>query len=272
MRFLSGLGFVLIAAALAGCSRVTPDAGEQRVLIEKPWFFGHGGVDNDPITAGGSWIAASTDSVNVSMQPLRFDEEFDDMMSANNVPVSFHAAVRLQVTDAVELVRHFTGGYNCGTPPQLCWYTTNVQRMFQNLIRSDCKRYTMSQLAIDQSSVQDLEVLVKKELEDYLAAQKMPVRVFEVVVGKVSPPRIVEDQQKETAAQQQRAQTEAQKKVAEDARRAAELSRAAADSAYQQAMGLNSQQFVELQRIKMCGEKPSCQVFLGSMPIPIVGK
>jgi regulator of protease activity HflC (stomatin/prohibitin superfamily) len=267
----------LCAFVLTACSRVTADAGEQRVLIEKPWFFGHGGVDPEPVTTGGIWVAASTDSVNVSMQPLRFDEEFEDMMSANNVPVSFHAAVRLQVTDAVELVRHFTGGYNCAPEPnansnQLCWYVTNVQKMFQNLIRSDCKRYTMSQLAIDQTSVQELESTVKKELEEYLDQQHMPVKVHEVVVGRVSPPKIVEDQQKETAAQQQRAQTEAQKKIAEDARRAAELSRAAADSAYQQAMGLTSQQFVELQRIKMCAEKQTCQVFLGSMPTPIVGK
>jgi|SRR5579863_8970417 len=274
MKVTNILLTTLAALSLTGCNRVSAEAGEQRVLIEKPWFFGHGGIDDHPVTAGATWVAWSTDSVNVSMQPLRFDEEFDDMMSANNVPVSFRAAVRLQVTDAVELVRHFTGGYNCGTGEnaQLCWYTTNIQRMFQNLIRSDCKRYTMSQLAIDQSSVQELESTVKTELESYLASQKMPVKVYEVVVGKVSPPRIVEDQQKETAAQQQRAQTEAQKKIAEDARKAAELSRAAADSAYQTAMGLSSQQFVELQRIKMCAEKATCQVFLGSMPIPVVGK
>lgn len=264
------LCMLALALGMTGCSRVSAEAGEQRVLIEKPWFFGHGGIDSEPVSAGASWVAWSTDSVNVSMQPLRFDEQFEDMMSANNVPVSFHAAVRLQVTDSVELVRHFTGGYNCGG--ELCWYTTNVQRMFQNLIRSDCKRYTMSQLAIDQTSVQELEGTVKTELEAYLSTQKMPVKVHEVVVGKVSPPKIVEDQQKETAAQQQRAQTEAQKKIAEDARRAAELSRAAADSAYQNAMGLSSQQFVELQRIKMCAEKATCQVFLGSTPVPIVGR
>jgi len=29
---------------------------------------------------------------------------------------------------------------------------------------------------------------------------------------------------------------------------------------------------VELQRIKMCAEKPSCQVFLGALPVPVVGK
>src|SRR3984957_1430052 len=151
---------LVTAMSLTSCiSRVSADAGEQHVLIEKPWFFGHSGIDSDPVTAGAVWVAWTTDNVKVSMQPLRFDEEFDDMMSANNVPVSFKAAVRLQVTDSVELVRHFTGGYDCGM--NLCWYTTNIQRMFQNLIRSDCKRYTMSQLAIDQSSVQELEVTVK---------------------------------------------------------------------------------------------------------------
>jgi hypothetical protein len=33
---------IAIAAALTGCSTYSPDAGHEVVLIEKPYFFGHG--------------------------------------------------------------------------------------------------------------------------------------------------------------------------------------------------------------------------------------
>ena len=47
MRYLT-LG--LLALTLGGCSVYAPDAGHEVVLIEKPWFFGHGGVDPVPLT------------------------------------------------------------------------------------------------------------------------------------------------------------------------------------------------------------------------------
>ena len=33
------------------------DADEETVLVKKPWFFGHGGVDNDPVQSGLTWCA-----------------------------------------------------------------------------------------------------------------------------------------------------------------------------------------------------------------------
>jgi len=41
---------LLIAVATMGCNRCTPDAGHEVVLVGKPWFFGHGGADKDPVT------------------------------------------------------------------------------------------------------------------------------------------------------------------------------------------------------------------------------
>lgn len=63
--------------------------------------------------------------------------------------------------------------------------------------------------------------------------------------------------QSETAAQEQRIQTEIQIKNAETQRRAAEEARAAADNAYRQAIGLSPEQYVQLKRIEM--ERAVCE-------------
>jgi regulator of protease activity HflC (stomatin/prohibitin superfamily) len=252
----------VLSISAIGCGYVSPDAGHEAVLVEKPWFFGHGGVDPTPVTTGSQIVASSTEAIMVNTQPIRFDEAFEDMMSKDNVPMSFHAVPRMQITNTVDLIRRFG----------IEWYKNNVQRQFQNFTRNAAKSYSMTDLAINQASVKDLESDVQKELSQYLLNQSIPVKCLEVTVGRVSPPTQVIDAIKGTAEQQQRIKTEAQKKLAEDARRAAEESRAIADKAYQEKMGLTSQQFVELEKIKMCASKSNCSVFLGSQAVPVVGK
>ena len=69
--------FVLFAIfALTSCHCVSPDADEESVLIYKPWFFGHGGIDEDPVQTGLTWCWWSTHSETfkisqfVMMKPL----------------------------------------------------------------------------------------------------------------------------------------------------------------------------------------------------------
>ena len=45
-------GIILAIASIltfSSCHRVSPNADEETVLVKKPWFFGHGGVDMTPI-------------------------------------------------------------------------------------------------------------------------------------------------------------------------------------------------------------------------------
>ena len=44
-----------IMLSLTSCHGVRPDADEEAVLIKKPWFFGHGGVDEVPVETGLTW-------------------------------------------------------------------------------------------------------------------------------------------------------------------------------------------------------------------------
>src|ERR1700758_3814944 len=109
---------MILASLLAACSVYSPDAGHEVVLVEKPWFFGHGGVDPESVKTGRTFAAISTEGVDVYMQPQRFEADLPDTMTSDGVPISFHAIVTLQVTDSVALIKKFGSD----------WYKNNVEQ------------------------------------------------------------------------------------------------------------------------------------------------
>ena len=60
MKVTNILLTTLAALSLTGCSRVSAEAGEQRVLIEKPWFFGHGGIATNVLADHAARLAPLT--------------------------------------------------------------------------------------------------------------------------------------------------------------------------------------------------------------------
>jgi hypothetical protein len=97
--------WILLVLSLAGCSSFSPDAGHEVVLIDKPWFFGHGGVETEPVKAGRTFGAVTTVGVDVDMRPLKYEQVLPDTMTMDGVPITFHAILMLQVTDSVTLVK-----------------------------------------------------------------------------------------------------------------------------------------------------------------------
>ena len=60
MGFHASIVAGLLFLSAISCTRVAPDAGHEAVLIQKPWFFGHGGVLPEPVPSGATWVAWST--------------------------------------------------------------------------------------------------------------------------------------------------------------------------------------------------------------------
>ena len=77
-RVLGFIAIALIAIGIVGCHSYAPNAGHEIVLIQKPIFFGHGGVDPNPVRTGRTYAAISTDGVDVNMQPQKFETELID--------------------------------------------------------------------------------------------------------------------------------------------------------------------------------------------------
>ncbi len=260
--------FVALLGLLAGCNTWGPDAGHEVVLIKKPWIFGHGGIVDDPVKAGRSFGAITTKGVDVYMQPQKLDTELPDTMTSDGVPISFHAVMVVQVTDSVALIKGFGED----------WYKNNLEQQFTTMIRQAVRRHGMNETAISTTAIDAIDAEIRDALTAYLTSKALPVKLITMTVGRANPPDSVKNQRIETAAQQQRIQTETQKKLAEDARLTAEQSRAAADNAYREFMHLSPEQFIQLEQIKMqekvCGnDKTSCTFIQnGATPVYNLGK
>lgn len=238
---------LIVALLVSGCSVYSPDAGHEVVLIEKPYLFGHGGVDPDPVKPGRTFTAITTEGVDVYMQPQKYDTEMHDTMTSDGVPISFHAIVVLQVIDSVSLIKNF--GPN--------WYANNLEEQFKTMVRQAVRKRGMNETAISTTALDAIDAEIRDALLAFIKEKGLPVKLVTMTVGRANPPDAIKNQRIETATQEQRVQTEKQIKLAEEQRKSAEEARAAADNAYRQAIGLSPEQYVQLKRIEM--ERAVCE-------------
>jgi len=270
-RIFAGVVGIIFVTGLAGCSVASPNAGHEAVWMEKPMFFGHGGVDQTPVMAGREYGAMTSEAIDVDMLPQRVDMEFDDMMTSSGVPVSFHVVATFRVTDPVKLVSQFGADRDEKT-----WgfWTRNLDQPMSNAVRDAVKKRDMQEMAISQTAADAVGQEVNAAAVNIVQKLGVPIVFTAVNVGRVNPPDAIKNQRIETAAQEQRAITMQQTKLAEDQRKAAEQSRASADNAYREAMQLSPDQFLQLERIKMqlevCGHQGSnCTFFIGGNVTPV---
>ena len=245
----SGGAFALLYSVLcllmtsAGCVLMPIDAGHEGVLVEKPFFFGHGGVDPVPATTGRIWVAPTTQVIDVDIRPIQFSEHFD-IISAENAPVSFDAFLIANVMEgrSPELINRF--GPN--------WYNSNVKEAFRTFVREEVQKYQLFQLTTDPTTRAKVQDAVAQEVRTKLIdKQNIPVRVNRIVIGSILPPKGVLEQTAETIKQEQRRITMIEFQKAEQAREKAERQRGTADRAYRETLGLTAPEFVDLRRIEV---------------------
>src|SRR5512133_160720 len=126
---------------------VKPGAGIEAVLVHKPLIFGHGGVDPEPVKTGRSYVWFTTEPIYVNMQPIQFNEHFEDLMSSDGVPLDFDSIIRLKVIDSITLIRDFG--------PQ--WYDKNVKAEFRNRVRQAVRKHGMNETAIDTKAIDAID-------------------------------------------------------------------------------------------------------------------
>ena len=261
---MKSLALALALASLSvACGTATPNATEEVVLIEKPWLFGHGGVDSTAIKAGREYLAWSTEQVTVDMAPQKYETELADMMTSDGVPITFHAIMVLQVTDSVTLVKKFGEK----------WYANNLEEPFKTMVRQAVRKRGMNETAISTTALDAIDAEIHDAVIAFIKEKNLPIQLITMTVGKANPPDAIKNQRIETAAQEQRIQTEKQTAAAEVQRKVAETNRADADNAYRESMHLSPEQFIQLEQIKMlqnvCG-KGSCTFINGGGAVPTI--
>ncbi len=238
---LRAIGAVGALLCTSGC--VAIEAGHEGVLVEQPFFFGHGGVDAVPSKTGRVLVALTTKVIEVDIRPLQYSEHFD-IISAENAPVSFDAFMIANVVESrsPELISRY--GPN--------WYQNNVKEAFRTFVREEVQRYPLFQLTTDPTTRTKLQDAIAREVQSKLIEkQNMPIRLNRVVVGSILPPKGVVEQTTQTIVQEQRKITMVEFQKAEEAREKAEKQRGIADRAYRESLGLTAPEFVDLRRIEV---------------------
>lgn len=233
----------LCLLGMTGCVLPAIDAGHEGVVVQKPVFFGHGGVDPVPVTTGRVWVAMTTEVIDVDVRPLQYSEHFD-IISSENAPVSFDAFFIANVVEgrSPELIARF--GPN--------WYINNVKEAFRTIVREEVQKYPLFELTTKSATRVKLQNAIEQELRTrVIEKQNIPVRLNRVVVGSILPPKGVLDQTAQTIIQEQRRITMVEFQKAEEMREKAERQRGIADRAYRESLGLTAPEFVDLRRIEV---------------------
>lgn len=253
-KLLSLVSMLAVCISLTACGAVSPTAGEEAVLVYQPVFFGSGGCGPDVIKTGRVWTAASTTGVLVNVLPREQQFTFDDLFTSDGVPLDFHAAIQYQITDSLSLVCKF--GADDG-PNGMGFFNRVLSNPFKTIVRNAVKAYGLNEMAISASASDAVDRIVSEQFAKVVAETGVPIKVTGVTLGRANPPDAIKTQRIATAEQEQRVNTERQRKIAEDMRRAAEESRAIADRAYNDKMGMDTQQWLATKQMdvfkEVCG-------------------
>jgi hypothetical protein len=244
-------------ATLSGCTSAAPDGDEVGILIMKPWFFGHGGICDEPVQTGQTWCALSTDVVYMKVTPIAYDEHIEDAYSNDNTQLDWDIQIILQIQGekAPILLRNYG----------IDWYKNNIHKPFTSHFYNLVGNYSPFDLMSNRAVTDSIEVLMKKYMENYIAdlskkKGEMPVTVNHIIIGKGTPNEQMKKEMDRTAAMIQERKSQEQRQATEKAREAAERQRARADRAYMAELNLTTQDFINLKWIQTISEKQGANI------------
>jgi regulator of protease activity HflC (stomatin/prohibitin superfamily) len=250
------LFLMLSVVLLTSCHSVSPDADEEAVLIYKPWFFGHGGVEMEAVESGLTWCWWSTHSETFKIVPVKHQVDMDDLFSDDNTPLDFHTIIITQIEKGKFPILLQNYGVD--------WFNTNIYNYYCNLVRDHISQHSpfdlMSNRAIlngiDHKILAQMQLHIKELSQD----REFPVIIKQVTIGKATPNAEQLAEMNKTAKAVQAKQTQEREVEVQIAREKSERQRAIADKAYREELGLSTQDFINLKWIEMVGEKQGANI------------
>ena len=144
----------------------------------------------------------------------------------------------------------------------------NIQATFRTMVRDKASVYTMFQLSSKREISSRLEKEIFTDIEAYVKKLGIPVKVLQVSIGAITPPEQVLAETRSTAAQNQSILTQTARANSELARKQAEVNKAIADKAYQQQMGMTTQEYLHLRQLEI--EKEKVEKVMDSKNITVI--
>lgn len=256
-KFYWFLAVALISiATLSSCHGVEPNAGEEAVLIYKPWFVGSEGVDPKPVKTGLTWCVFSTDAVIYKIIPEKHQVNIEDLMTTENTPIDAHSIIITKIIEGKTPILHENYGVD--------WFDTNLFNYYSNRVRDYFSQYSPFDLMSNREILNDIDAKITKEMRDFVAQlsknKEFPVEIVQVTVGKAIPNEKQLDEMNNTAKEVQAKQTEERRSEAQKARESAEKQRAIADKAYMRELGLTPEQFIQLRAWEVIEKKQGANI------------
>ena len=256
-KFLVAFLFAVVAmASMTSCHGVRPEADEEAVLIDKPWFFGHGGVDMTPVQTGLTWVWWSTSSETFKIVPFKHQVDMNDLFSDDNTPLDFHTVIITQIKKGKSPILLKNYGVN--------WFDTNLFNYYSNLVRDHISQHSPFDLMSNRAILNEIDAKVLKQMQDYVAKlskeKEFPVIVRQVTIGQAIPNKEQLAEMNNTAKAVQAKQTQEREAEVQLAREKAERQRAKADKAYREELGLSTQDFISLKWIETIAAKQGANI------------
>lgn len=255
------IGFALTWLLFMHTETVEP--GQELVIVDKPYFFGHSGVRGDTLKEGRILLFRTSSVIPVRVTNQATHVAFDDLSSHDNILLDFEATIQFKYTDPVRLIRDFGSD----------WFANNVDRQFRAMVRESVKKKTMTEMMSDAATAAAVDAEVTAALQKHVLESKLPVQILGVTLGRAKPNENVLAQMNETAAQQQRQKTLVAATAAEVQRKQEQVAKAEADNAYRNAMQLSPEMFIQLEQIRRyaeaCGKSAHCIVTSGQTTVQV---
>ena len=255
-KYLCFLIAVMAMMTMTSCHSVSPDADEEAVLIYKPWFFGHGGVESEAVTSGLTWCFWSTHSEYFKIIPVKHQVDMDDLFSDDNTPLDFHTVIITQIEKGKTPVLLQNYGID--------WFNTNIYNYYCNLVRDHISQHSPFDLMSNRAILNEIDEKVLKQMQSYVAKlskeKEFPIVIKQVTIGKATPNKEQLAEMNKTAKAVQAKQTQEREAEVQAAREKAERQRAIADKAYREQLGLTIPQFIELRKWEVIEKKNGANI------------
>lgn len=256
-KFIGMLAIILmVSLTMTSCHSVSPEADEEAVLIDYPWFFGHGGVQENVVRSGLTWCWWSTSSEIFKIVPVKHQVDMDDLFSDDNTPLDFHTIIITQIKQGKSPILLQNYGKD--------WFNTNLYNYYCNLVRDHISQHSPFDLMSNRQILNDIDAKVMKQMQNYVAElskeKEFPIVIKQVTIGKATPNAEQLKEMNQTAKTVQAKQTQERRVEAELAREKAERQRARADKAYREELGLNTQDFIALKWIETVAAKQGANI------------
>lgn len=227
------------------------------VIVEKPYFFGAGGVRRSEILPPGRWwVWKSNEVIEVVSVPYKQEVRIDDFATKDNYLVDFDTIISLRIKDAPAIIADW----------RITFWSESLKAEYNSIVRREVAKYTLYELMSDTVKLGQLDNDITTKMREYIASIKIPVVVEAVALGRAKPTAEVQAQINETARQTEAKQTNVKKAAAEEDRKKAEDKRAEADMAYASKMQISPAQFTALRIAEMqteaCKKATNCVIGL----------